>query len=71
MCRRAAEAAQAAAPPALVRQTSEEMVSRFQTMISWEQNDHPIVAFNMNAYGGVDGLAILSMNSQVWYTQTV
>lgn len=39
-------------PPAFVRQTSEEMVDRFQTMISWEKSDHPIVNFKCR-YGEV------------------
>jgi hypothetical protein len=62
--RQATLAAEAEAPHRLVRQTSEEMVARFQTMISWEQSDHPIVSFKRSAYGGVEGVDILSLNPQ-------
>jgi hypothetical protein len=48
----------------MVRQTSEEMVERFQTMLSWEQSDHPIVSFKMDEYGGVRGVDILSLNPE-------
>jgi hypothetical protein len=59
----AVQQAEAAAPPALVRQTSAELARRFQTMISWEQSDHPIVVFKMDGFSGtVAGLDIMSMN---------
>ncbi len=60
--RNALQRMESRAPPTLVRQTSEEMVARFQSMLSWEQSDHPIVTFKMDAYAAVIGVDILSLN---------
>lgn len=48
--------------PGMVRQTSEEIVNRFEHMLSWEQSEHPIVCFKMDIYGDVNGVDILSLN---------
>ena len=62
--RRAAVAqGQQNAIPGMVRQTSEEIVNRFQHMLSWEQSEHPIVCFKMDMYGEVNGVDILSLNA--------
>lgn len=62
--RKAVQVAEAVAPPALARHTSDEMVERFQTMMSWEQNDHPVVAFSIDPRNGcVGGLSILSLQA--------
>jgi hypothetical protein len=51
------------APAVAVRQSSEEVVARFRNMISWEQSEHPIVAFKMDSTGrGVSGMDIISLN---------
>ena len=48
---------------ALQRQQSAENVHRFDSMISWEQSDHPVAVWKLNFGGmGVDGVDILSMN---------
>lgn len=38
----------------LSRQISEEMVARFDKMLSWEDSDHPIVAFKLSGYLGIN-----------------
>ena len=62
--RRANVMASAQAPPALVRMSSEEMVQRFQSMVSWEQSDHPIVIFKLKFDGTAEGVDMLSLNPQ-------
>jgi hypothetical protein len=61
--RRATQELNALNPPGMVRQTSEEVVRRFQKMLSWEESEHPVVLFKMNFDGDVDGVDILSLNS--------
>lgn len=62
--RRATQEASVLSTPAMVRQTSEEVVKRFANMISWEESEHPIVAFKMNRYGEALAVDILSLNPQ-------
>jgi hypothetical protein len=50
-------------PPIMIRQSSEEMVRRFQKMLSWEESDHPLVLFKMDVFGDVHGVDILSLNA--------
>lgn len=62
--RKASEEAAALTPPAMVRQTSEEVVRRFANMLSWEESEHPIVAFKMDRNGDAVAVDILSLNHQ-------
>ena len=51
-------------PPSSIRQSSEEIAARFKNMMSWEQSEHPIVAFKMDdrGGGGISGVDIISLN---------
>lgn len=51
-------------PPISIRQSSEEVVARFRNMTSWQQSEHPIVAFKVDDRdgGGISGVDILSLN---------
>jgi hypothetical protein len=62
--RRVTQEASVLSTPAMVRQTSEEVVQRFANMISWEESEHPIVAFKMDRYGEALAVDILSLNPQ-------
>ena len=47
----------------LRRQNSLQNAHRFDSMISWEQSDHPVAVWKLHFGGvGVDGVDILSMN---------
>ena len=52
------------AAPESIRQSSEEVAARFKNMTSWEQSEHPIVAFKMDTGlgNGVSGVDIISLN---------
>ena len=48
----------------LQRQNSRDNVNRFDSMVSWENSDHPVAVWKLHfgGMGGVDGCDILSMN---------
>jgi hypothetical protein len=47
----------------LTREDANEMAARFESMLSWENSDHPVAVWNVPAHGtGVDGVNILTLN---------
>ena len=54
-------------PPAarLTRQDSRHAAARFDSMVSWENSDHPIAVWNRPHGGaGVDGVDVLTLSAQ-------